>query len=101
MVEIVDIFPTMIELAGLSPFDPKIKNEPPLEGQSLVPLLKERDISSNMFNLSFSQYARQRCPNNLYANKCDVGVSPGHYIGFTVRSFEYRYTRWVNTSLDG
>lgn len=77
MVEMVDIFPTMAELAGLPPLDPATKREPPLEGSSLVPLLRAAGTRSATparpaaaFNLSFSQVGnafsslvlRLRCP---------------------------------------
>lgn len=39
IVEIIDIMPTLIALAGLPPLDPSIKGEPDLEGRSLEPLL--------------------------------------------------------------
>ena len=39
IVEIVDMFPTMSDLAGARPLDPTVKGEPPLGGKSLAPLI--------------------------------------------------------------
>jgi hypothetical protein len=86
---------------GLPSFDPTIKNEPPLEGKSLVPVLHATDLSPSskgvrsrvissddaLFNLSFSQYARARCPTDLFQPSCPAGSNRTvtHYNGFSVR----------------
>jgi arylsulfatase A-like enzyme len=75
LVESVDIFPTLCELAGL-PLDPG------LEGHSFAPLLK--DSSLEWKSAAFSQYQR---------------VIPGYGniargMGYSMRTDRYRFTEW-------
>src|SRR5690606_26912927 len=69
MAEVVDIFPTLVELAGL---------EPPykLEGKSLVPVLK--DANASVKDFSISQYPRE----------------PGR-MGYALRTPRYRLVMWM------
>lgn len=69
LVEFVDIYPTLCELAGL----PRPSN---LEGHSMVPLLDDPDRPWK--SAAFSQYPR----NQL--------------MGYAMRTDRYRYVRWVN-----
>ena len=68
LVEFVDVYPTLAELAGLKP--PK-----ELEGLSFAPLLREPGRAWK--SAAFSQYPR-----------------PG-LMGYTMRTDRYRLTRWV------
>ncbi len=70
LVEFVDIFPTLAELAGLTRPDG-------LEGKSFVPLLSKP--SQPWKKAAFSQYPR---PNNL--------------MGYAMRTDRYRYVEWIN-----
>lgn len=118
MVELVDMFPTVAELAGCAPLDPAVKNEPPLGGTSLVPLLvsAQRSVMQSVrtrapalassplpgFNSSLSQYARARCYDDLFVNgHNDPGCTLGTFIGYSIRTSDTRYTRWVNVTVDG
>lgn len=69
LVEYVDIFPTLCELAGL-------KLTPGLEGTSFVPLLS--NPTGAWKSAAFSQYPRQG----------------GRIMGYTMRTDRYRYTEW-------
>lgn len=73
LVEFVDIYPTLCELAGLPMTDG-------LEGMSFVPLLK--DPKRTWKTAAFSQYPRQ-------------GVK---FMGYTMRTDRYRYTEWQETA---
>jgi arylsulfatase A-like enzyme len=68
LVEFVDIYPTLVELAGLMPADG-------LEGTSLAPLIAEP--SNAWKSAAFSQYPRQ-----------------GGVMGYSMRTDRYRYTEW-------
>jgi iduronate 2-sulfatase len=70
LVELVDIYPTLCDLAGL----PKPDR---LEGTSLVPLLE--DPGTEWKTAAFSQYPRK-------------GL-----MGYTMRTDRYRYTVWQST----
>jgi iduronate 2-sulfatase len=76
LVELVDIYPTMVELAGLPiPGD--------LEGASLAPLLTDPD--RRWKGVAFSQFPRPW----MYKDAPEV-------MGYSVRSPDFRYTEWRN-----
>lgn len=103
MVELVSVFPTAVELAGVPPLDPTVKGEPALGGRSFAGLVKSPGAGpvASSFNISFSQYARARCLSDLFADQCEVKSDMGHFIGYSMRSPGLRYTRWVNVSIAG
>jgi iduronate 2-sulfatase len=72
LVEFVDIYPSLTELAGL----PLPKH---LEGTSFVALL--RDPKTPWKSAAFSQYPRQAAGQRL--------------MGYSMRTDRYRFTRWV------
>ncbi|MHC4995822.1 MAG: sulfatase/phosphatase domain-containing protein, partial [Planctomycetota bacterium] len=74
LVEFIDIFPTLCELAGLP-----IPEH--LEGVSLVPLLE--DPENTVKDAAFSQFPRRH--------------DRGEYHGYTIRTDRYRYVEWVDT----
>jgi iduronate 2-sulfatase len=69
LVELLDLFPTLAELAGL-------EAPPHLQGKSLTGVLKNREL--DLGDVSISQYKRK-----------------GAY-GYSMRTEQYRYTEWVN-----
>ncbi|WP_271079559.1 sulfatase [Aurantiacibacter sp. MUD61] len=77
LVESVDLYPTLAELAGLS-----TPNN--LEGLSFVPLLA--DPALDWKEAAFAQYGR-------YIRDSRSGNGRG--TGYTVRTQRYRYTAWV------
>jgi iduronate 2-sulfatase len=74
LMEYVDIYPTVVELAGLPPARD-------LDGQSLVPILNDPSQEGRPFVLS--QFARPFKP------------SLPEVMGYSVRTHTHRYTRWV------
>lgn len=74
LVEEIDLFPTLIEAAGLP--------QPPqrLHGASLIPLLQDPARVSFKANASFSQYPRS--------------VAGVHYMGMSMRTADWRLTEW-------
>ena len=98
LVELIDIFPTLTELAGIKqpPVCPENNKDilACVEGTSVVPLLKDPD--QKWKKAAFSQYARP-----------DAGLEtiPGHpsfppnehgesVMGYTIRVDNYRFTDW-------
>lgn len=71
LVELVDVYPTLCELAGLPVSDH-------LEGRSVVPLLSDSDQSWN--SAAFSQFQRRD------------GKVP--LMGYSMRTDRYRYIEW-------
>ncbi|MBE0540273.1 MAG: sulfatase [Verrucomicrobia bacterium] len=74
LAETVDIFPTLVELAGL----PKSSIPQPLDGVSLVPVL--RDPSARVRDHAYHTFPRQRAGRNV--------------IGRAIRTERYRLVEW-------
>jgi arylsulfatase A-like enzyme len=84
--EMVDIYPTLCELAGISA-------PPHLEGNSLVPILE--DPKQQIKDAAFSIYPRsdREIPGrNLY----DFSEPGRVVIGYSMRTEKYRYTEWIH-----
>ncbi|MEI7423847.1 MAG: sulfatase [Prolixibacteraceae bacterium] len=80
--EFIDIFPTLCDLSGLpSPSH--------LDGKSLVPVMKDPKTSVKEF--SISQYPRPQ--NKLESGR--LGWSDGEFMGYSLRTGQYRYTMWL------
>merc|ERR1712066_301587 len=91
LVELVDLAPTIAELAGLSlPTD-----ETPYEGVSLVPMLKSPD--AEVKHTAFSQYPRYaKHKDELYYGNAAHHKERSEFthMGYTVRTDQWRYTEW-------
>ena len=91
LVELVDLFPTLVEAAGLDPLLPCKTKHPErmalcTEGISMLPLIAQPD-SNKWKTHVFSQY-----PNPDFKEDED-------YMGYSLRTPKYRYNEWVNVSL--
>ena len=97
LVELIDIFPTITELAGL--------NVPPMctegsskqltcvEGTSLTPLLK--NPGQEWKKAAFSQYPRPSCGIQQIPNKPSFDKEHNENVmGYTIRVDQYRFTEW-------
>ena len=97
LVELIDIFPTITELAGLEvpPTCPKEDNKllVCVEGTNLTPLLTNPD--KQWKKATFSQYARPydgmlEIPNEpSFADEHEENV-----MGHSIRVDQYRFTEW-------
>lgn len=78
LVEFVDIYPTLCELAG-------IQIPETLEGISAFPLFENPDRPWK--KAAFSQFLRE-----------GIWIAPDgiEYMGYSIRTEQYRYTEWVN-----
>jgi iduronate 2-sulfatase len=78
LVEFVDVYPTLCELAGIS--IPET-----LEGISAVPLFENPDRTWK--KAAFSQFLRE-----------GIWIAPDgiEYMGYSIRTEKHRYTEWVN-----
>ena len=81
LTEFVDLFPTLVEAAGLPqlPLCPEDSSKVELcrEGSSFIPLMRNPNLAWK--NASFSQH-----PRWLYRS-----------MGYTMKTDDYRYTEWV------
>lgn len=88
LVEMVDIFPTLVELAGFEPLDrcpvPSNDRELCTEGRSLLPLFED-PMRTDWENTVFWQH-----PRGGYHD----GIVPWQ-MGYTIRDQNYRYTEYV------
>jgi uncharacterized sulfatase len=75
-VEMLDIYPTLVDLCGL----PKPKHK--LEGKTLVPLLKDPQAKRN--RPAYSQVTR----------KVGSGPDAKEIMGYSVRTERWRYNEW-------
>ncbi|XP_073710195.1 iduronate 2-sulfatase isoform X2 [Misgurnus anguillicaudatus] len=96
-VELVDIFPTLSNLAGLRP----VRRCPPrsfeielcTDGSNLASLIRnpEKDVSRESY--SFSQYPR---PSDSIQENSDLpDLADIRVMGYSIRSLDFRYTLWV------
>eukprot|EP00039_Didymoeca_costata_P004773 m.76012 g.76012 ORF g.76012 m.76012 type:complete len:564 (-) comp12538_c0_seq2:173-1864(-) len=95
MAELVDIFPTLVDLSGLPP----VSDSEKLEGISLVPVLEDPSAEApHNKTAAFSQYPR--CPQyvmekNPEGYEClEVPKENITRMGFSVRLADARYTEW-------
>ena len=111
LVELVDLFPTLVDLAGLTaiPTCPLHSNKVDLctEGHSFAALLTElRQSNQRVRNwhkkAAFSQYPRPAFypqADSYYTRLRDIKI-----MGYSMRTENYRYTEWVSfnrTSFSG
>ncbi len=97
LVELIDIFPTITELAGLDvpPMCTQDDNKQLtcVEGTSLTPLLKTPD--QQWKKAAFSQYPRPSCGMHQIPNEPAFDSEHGENVmGYTIRADQYRFTEW-------
>ncbi|XP_067950156.1 iduronate 2-sulfatase-like [Watersipora subatra] len=95
MAELVDLFPTLVELAGFQPLD-RCHNRTTTtctEGKSLVSLMYGKSMDPKV-NVSFSQYPRPSMQPQV--NSDQPVTSDIKYMGYAVKSTQYRYVVWVS-----
>ena len=91
-MELVDIYPTLIDLCGLPKF-PQPQGLR-LEGESFVPLLE--DVNQPWRKAAFSAYRRVAYGNNNSLGNTSIEYT-GNMMGYTARTERYRYTEWWAT----
>lgn len=84
-VELVDIYPTLVDLANIP--TPTQPGGFEAEGTSLRPLLE--DPAQPWKKAAFSQYQRNISGSGI--------ANPGNGMGYTLRTTRYRYTEWWRT----
>lgn len=95
VVELVDIFPTLVQLSGL----PKVRRcnqvntKMCTEGKSLGHLLRKRSPSKDY--TAFSQYPRPGLIPTDNPNSDEPRLKDIQVMGYTIRTKQFRYTAWI------
>ena len=87
LVEAVDLYPTMAELAGLPP--PHSQGQH-LNGTSLAQLFEDNGAGESVKDAAFSQFAKT---SPLSVN-CRFTRNQTQLMGYSVRTEDWRYTAW-------
>ncbi|XP_059613786.1 iduronate 2-sulfatase [Phlebotomus argentipes] len=96
-VELLDIFPTIVDLLEL-PQVPKCSSKSQdlcTEGESLVPYLRNRG-KRNVRKMAFSQYPRPGDYPSEKPNSDKPRLEEIKIMGYSVRNHRFRYTLWVS-----
>lgn len=104
LVELVDVFPTLVELSGL-PL-PQPSQQPFLQGKSLAPLLQQTG-GAPLRDASFSQFPHDPACVTAHNGK-ECTHSHGYpqvdgrqnVMGYTLRTEEWRFTLWTKFDWD-
>ncbi|XP_055609814.1 iduronate 2-sulfatase [Uranotaenia lowii] len=99
VVELVDIFPTLVDLVGL-PAIPHcgedLMQETCVEGKSLVPFIGHS--TTNTFaeiEAAYSQYPRPGSYPSVYPNSDKPKLFQIEIMGYSIRTPRFRYTAWI------
>ncbi|XP_061399133.1 iduronate 2-sulfatase [Musca vetustissima] len=98
--ELLDIFPTLVELAHL-PAIPKCQAGAAqqltcTQGKSLLPLMKEDPIVGDKEFHALSQYPRPGKMPTQHPNSDKPKLKNIKIMGYTLRTIKFRYTLWVD-----
>lgn len=101
LTELVDIFPTLVDLAHL-PAIPRCTDNLPMteqltctEGKSLYPMMKQQDNEPISELYALSQYPRPGKLPTKHPNSDKPKLKNIQIMGYSLRSDVYRYTLWV------
>jgi arylsulfatase A-like enzyme len=104
-VELVDVFPTLLDLCSLPVPDEttSVTNDITcyqiLEGTTLLPLLE--DSQQPWKSVAFSQYQRYISYKSSYDSDRPLSsAGAGKGMGYSIRTDRYRYTEWWKTNGD-
>ncbi|XP_058837730.1 iduronate 2-sulfatase [Topomyia yanbarensis] len=97
IVELLDLFPTMVDLAGLPPIEScgmNVNLETCVEGKSLLPYIAGAPMDDSMEE-AFSQYPRPGVYPSVYPNSDKPKLYQIKIMGYSIRNRRFRYTAWV------
>ncbi|KOC67246.1 Iduronate 2-sulfatase [Habropoda laboriosa] len=101
IVELVDIFPTMADLANIT--IPVCSNKNAhiettcSEGITLLPLIRAALKKESLLwkNAAFGQYPRPSIEPSMHPNSDEPRLNEIKAMGYTLRTNRYRYTAWL------
>uniref|UniRef100_A0AAG5D302 Sulfatase N-terminal domain-containing protein n=1 Tax=Anopheles atroparvus TaxID=41427 RepID=A0AAG5D302_ANOAO len=103
VVELLDLFPTLVDLAGLPPVQGCDARRPYktwtcVEGKSLYPLLqlnRSTPIAESGEWVAYSQYPRPGPYPTLVPNSDEPKLKYIRIMGYSMRTKRFRYTAWI------
>eukprot|EP01052_Picozoa_sp_SAG31_P030114 SAG31_NODE_3060_length_4732_cov_2.919706_6_plen_213_part_00 len=99
LAEMVDMLPTLAQLAGL-PDPRKVSGSEGINGTSLVPALLDPANTTDMKPAAFSQFSKNNAPGDPEGGPGGTSVACTFFrnatklMGYTIRTHEWRYTAW-------
>ena len=97
LAEMVDMFPTLAELAGLP--DPRtVAGSEGINGTSLAPAIADPSNSAALKPAAFSQFSKNNIGTSV---ACTFFRNATKLMGYTIRTHEWRYTAWFRFSFEG
>ncbi|XP_055631229.1 iduronate 2-sulfatase [Toxorhynchites rutilus septentrionalis] len=97
VVELLDIFPTLVDIAGLPPVTScrdRIKAETCVEGKSLLSYITDPTCNDHPEE-AFSQYPRPGTYPSVHPNSDKPKLYQITIMGYSIRTKQYRYTAWI------
>ncbi|XP_063706088.1 iduronate 2-sulfatase [Culicoides brevitarsis] len=96
IVELVDIFPTIVHLAGLEHLKKcKKLTKTCTQGKSLVPLMHKMIENHPLEYSAFSQYPRAGLYPSQIPNSDEPRLKNIQIMGYSIRTRQFRYTIWI------
>ncbi|XP_065075528.1 iduronate 2-sulfatase-like [Ochlerotatus camptorhynchus] len=97
VVELLDLFPTLVDLAGLPPIETcgsKVNAETCVEGKSLQPFILGETCDSQP-DEAFSQYPRPGTFPSVHPDSDKPKLYQIKIMGYSLRTKQFRYTAWI------
>lgn len=99
LVELVDIFPTIVDLAALSGIHTcsksRFKQSTCTEGKSLFPHFSTAAKRFNGDDIAISQYPRPTTYPSIYPDSDRPRLKNIKIMGYSLRTAQFRYTIWL------
>lgn len=100
LAELVDLFPTIVDLAGIKPIKhcskSKFKYPTCTEGKSLLPFFSTSTLLMNDTNdVAISQYPRPGKYPTFYPDSDRPRLHQIKIMGYSLRTKQFRYTIWL------
>uniref|UniRef100_A0A8W7PG61 Iduronate 2-sulfatase n=1 Tax=Anopheles coluzzii TaxID=1518534 RepID=A0A8W7PG61_ANOCL len=109
VVELLDLYSTLVDLAGLPPV-PRCDEQRPhkattcTEGKSLVPLMQRNSTADGENDgdewIAYSQYPRPGTYPSLFPNSDEPKLRHIKIMGYSMRTDRFRYTAWIKFNPD-
>lgn len=102
VVELLDLFPTLVDLAGLPPIaacDNNRSEETCVEGKSLRPFIFDESCDS-LPEEAFSQYPRPGTYPSVHPDSDKPKLYQIKIMGYSLRTRQFRYTAWIGFDPD-